>query len=159
MIYLQIGDIVLIKGKNSLSRVIEEIEDSVYSHAAGIVKENEIIEVVLFEKTSYESLDSYKGYADIFTCDSLNNEQRDGIVKYAENHLGSYYDLPLLLWEFIRYAAHIILPYKQIFQSYICSTLWAEAYRSVGIDLCPNIKYPSPKDLSESKLLTKIGSY
>lgn len=156
---MQIGDIVLIKGQDSLSRVIEDIEDSMYSHAAGIVKENEIIEVVLFERTSYESLDSYKGYADIFTCDILTDGQRNEIVKYAEIKIGSYYDLVLLLWEFIRYAAHIILPYKQIFQSYICSTLWAEAYRSVGVDLCPNIKYPSPKDLSESKLLTKIGSY
>ena len=156
---MQIGDIVLVKGQNSLSRVIEGIEESIYSHAAGIVKENEIIEVVLFEKTSYESLDSYKGYTDIFTCDILTNEQREGIVKYAENQLGSYYDLPLLFWEFIRYATHMILPYKQIFHSYICSTLWADAYRSAGVDLCPNIKYPSPKDLSESKLLTKIGSY
>ena len=29
MIYLQIGDIVLVKGQNSLSRVIEDIEDAI----------------------------------------------------------------------------------------------------------------------------------
>lgn len=156
---MQIGDIVLVKGQDPMSRAIEEIQDSIYSHAAGIVKEDEIIEVVLFERTSYDSLSVYKDCADIFTCDILTDEQRKGIVEYAESQVGCYYDLILLVWQFIRYVAHIILPYKKVFNSYICSTLWADAYRSVGIDLCPNIKYPSPKDLSESKLLIKIESF
>ncbi|HEY5523971.1 MAG TPA: hypothetical protein VIK26_01400, partial [Clostridium sp.] len=89
----------------------------------------------------------------------LTDEQRAGIVKYVENEVGSHYDWVLLFLEFIRYAFHIMLPYKKEFHSHICSTLWADAYRSGGVDLCPNIKYPSPKDLSESKLLAKVSSY
>lgn len=153
------GDIVLIKGQNLISRVIGEIEDSKYTHSAGIVKENQIIEAQAFKKTSYQPLSIYKGYTDIFTCDILTDEQRVKIVKYVEEEVGSHYDLILLFLEFIRYAFHIMLPYKKVFDSHICSTLWSDAYKSVGIDLCPNIKYPSPKDLSESKLLRKVESY
>lgn len=158
VIQLEIGDIVLVKGEDCLSEVIEDIQGSIYSHAAVIVKENEIIEARGFEATGYDGLDKYKGQADIFTCDSLNDKQREGIVKYIENEVGGHYDFVLLFLEFIRYVFHIILPYKKPFHSHICSTLCSDAYRSVGVDLCPGIKYPSPKDLSESKLLRKAKS-
>lgn len=155
---MKIGDIVLVKGEDCLSEVIQDIQDSIYSHAAEIVKENEIVEARGFEATGYDGLHKYKGKADIFTCDILNDEQRDVIVKYVENEVGGHYDWVLLFLEFIRYVFHIMLPYKKPFHSHICSTLCSDAYRSVGVDLCPGIKYPSPKDLSESKLLRKVIS-
>lgn len=155
---LKIGDIVLIKGEDFTSKVIREIEDSKYSHAAGIVRENEIIEAQGFKRTDYQPLTIYHGYIDIFTCDILTEEQRKQIVKYVENEVGSHYDWILLFLEFMRYAFHIMLPYKQVFNSNICSTLWSDAYRSVGVDLCHHIRYPSPRDLSESRLLRKSES-
>ena len=155
---LQTGDIILVRGTSLLSRSIQEVEGSVYSHAAGIVKENEIIEAQGFQTTGYEAIDKYKGEGDVFTCDILTDEQRKRVVEFVEKEVGSYYDWILLILEFIRYVFHLMLPYKKIFNSHICSTLWADAYRSVGIDLCPGIKYPSPKDLSESGLLRKINS-
>lgn len=154
---MQIADIVIVKGQGVISEAIEDIEDSIYSHVAGIVKENEIIEAQGFQKTGFEGLDKYKGMADIFTCDILTDEQRLGIIKYVESEVGSHYDWLLLFLEGIRYLFNVMLPYKEEFHSHICSTLWAYAYRSVGVDLC-SVKYPSPRDISESKLLRKIDS-
>lgn len=156
---MEIGDIVLVKGQDFVSRVIETLEGSEYTHAAGIVNENQIIEAQGFQKTNYQPLSIYKGYTDIFTCDILTDEQRVKIVEYVKREVGSHYDWILLFLEFIRYTFYIMLPYEKIFDSHICSTLWSDAYKSVGIDLCPNIKYPSPRDLSESKLLRKVESF
>jgi hypothetical protein len=33
--------------------------------------------------------------------------------------------------------------------------LWYDAFKSAGIDLCPNVAYPSPKDIGESKFLKR----
>jgi uncharacterized protein YycO len=152
------GDIVLTKGDGFISDTIEDITGSPYSHVAGVVKTNVIIEAMGFEHTGYEALDKYNGCADIFTCPSLTDKQRHEIVKYVESQVGSHYDYLLLFWELIRYVFHVSLPFKEKFNSHICSTLWCDAFRSVDVDLCPGIKYPSPKDISESKLLKKIGS-
>lgn len=154
---MKLGDIILVHGTGFYGAVIGGIEHSIYCHTAGIVKDNEIIEAQGFQTTNYEGLDKYNGQADVFTCDILTDEQRDKIVKYAEKEVGSHYDWLLLFWEALRYLFHITLPYKE-YHNHICSTLWNDAYKSVGIYLCPGIKYPSPSDLSESKLLRKVST-
>ena len=99
----------------------------------------------------------YKWKADIFTCDTLTEKERMDIAKYVRSQIGTTYDFLLLFLEAIRYTFHVMLPYKE-YNNYICSTLWADAYKSTGVDLCPGIKYPSPEDLSQSKLLRKVGT-
>jgi len=154
---MNIGDLVLVRGIGIVSDIIEDIEHSSYSHSAGIVSDGTIIEAQGFQITNYVPLSKYKGMADIFTCDILTDKQREEIVEYVRKEVGSHYDWLLLLLEGIRYLFHIIIPYKE-HKNRICSTLWNDAYKSVGVDLCPNIKYPSPADLSKSKLLRKVDS-
>lgn len=151
------GDIILVKGTGFVSDIIEDIENSAYSHAAGIIGDNEIIEAEGFQITGYQKLDKYAGHTDVYTCNILTDKQRIKIIEYVENQIGSHYNWILLLLEILRYLFNVSISYKN-FNSYICSTLWSDAYKSVGIDLCPRIKYPSPKDLSESKILKKIAS-
>lgn len=149
------ADLILVKGRDCLSYVIEDVEKSPYSHAAGVVKENELIEAQGFKRIGYQGIDYYDGQYDVFTCDLLTDEQRKEIAEYAKKQVGKRYDYLLLIWEFIRYEFGLMLPYRNT-QSVICSELWSDAYQSVGIDLCPGIRYPSPADLAESKLLRKV---
>lgn len=152
------ADLILVKGTGWISKTIKDVGRSLYSHVAGIVKENELMEAQGFKRTGYQVLDYYAGRADVFTCDELTEVQRRLILECVKQEVGGNYDYLLLAWEFLRYVFNLILPYKEGRTRRICSTLWADAYRSVGIDLCPGIKYPSPADVAQSKLLRKIGS-
>lgn len=155
---MKLGDLIFVRGDAPIPKIIEEITDSPYYHVAGLVKENELIEANGFRKTGYAGLDYYWGHADVYTCDSLTDEQRQKIVEYVTAFVGSRYDYPLIVWEAARYLLRWVWPYKEG-KSRICSTLWADAYREVGVELCPGIRYPSPADLAQSKLLRKVGSF
>lgn len=152
------ADLILVRGTGPISRAIENVEHSPYSHVAGVVKNNELIEAEGFRKTGYQALDYYAGHADVFRCDSLTIYDRKKIRELAEKEVGGQYDFVLLFIELIRYWAGVILPYKEPPKVRICSTLWAGIYRKAGIDLCPRIRYPSPGDIAQSKLLRKVGS-
>jgi hypothetical protein len=155
---LKPADLIFVRGIDIASRVIEEVTQSPYSHVAGLVKPNELIEANTFRKTGYQAIDSYARQADVYTCDLLTDEQRQKIVEYVTGCVGSHYDYLLLIWELTRYKLKWLWPYHEG-QNRICSTLWSDAYRQAGVDLCPGILYPTPGDLANSKLLRKIGSY
>jgi len=151
-------DIVLVKGygRGIISDVICDIENSQYSHSAILINGNIIIEAGMFN-VRYNLLDNYKGYFDIYRCLDINNLQRKSIIDYLILQLGKQYDYKLLIWEYIRLKLNIILPYFNS-SSVICSELVRDSFlNSTNIDLTPVIRFPTPKDLSESKILTQIG--
>lgn len=150
-------DILLIKGEGRgfIPETICDIQNSIYSHSAIIVKNETIIEAGWFN-VKFNNLDYYKGRIDIYRCLELNNLLREKIIYYLIKQLGKRYDYKMLIWEFIRLKLNIILPYFNT-NSVICSELISDGFRSINIDLTPNIKYPSPSDLSNSSLCM-IGS-
>lgn len=152
------GDILLIEGNTWIDKVIRLITGSSYTHVAGVVNPDEAIEILPFKKTGYQKLRTYAGRAHVFTYDNLTDEQRRKITEYIFSRLGTKYDYKLVLWEASRYLLHWVWSYKAG-NSTLCSTLWAEAYRKAGVDLCPDIIYPSPGDLGNSPILQKIESY
>jgi uncharacterized protein YycO len=165
MLNLTPCDIVLVDGSGFISKAIEKVEYGLnpapreYSHVAGYVGHGQLIEAEGFRRTGYADLGKYSGYADVFRCPSMSYDQREEALKLARWNVGGRYDWKLLPWEFIRYVFKIALPYREPPKARICSSLWAVGiYREVGIDLCPGIRYPTPKDVSESKLLIKVGS-
>ena len=153
------ADLILVKGTDWISDTIKDVEKSPYSHLAGLVKDSELIEAQGFKRTGYQALGNYTGSADVFTCDIATDEQRREMVSRIIQACGK----PLLAFPF----ALGIYPVRDWDSSpydpgpnRICSTLWIEdAYRAVGIDLCPGIKYPSPADVAQSRLLRKVGSF
>lgn len=153
------ADIILVSGTGKISKLIEEIENSKFSHSAIYVKNNELIEAEGIRKVGYQVLDYYDERATVFRCDILTNKQRNKIVEYVIKTIGYHYDFRLLFLELISYLFDILIPYKGDKDSRICSTLVVDAYRSVGVDLCLGIGYPSPKDVSESELLRVVGTY
>lgn len=152
---LRPADLILVKGTGFIDSEIEKISRSPYSHVAGVVDDKLLIEAQGFTKTRYQSLNFYKNY-DVFTCDELTDEQRIGIVNFAKNQIGTHYNYALIGWELIRYETDLFLPMPKIHE-YICSTLWSDAYKSEGIELVSDVKYPSPGDLPLSTKLRKEG--
>lgn len=151
------ADLVLVRGATTIPVAIERITHSPYSHVAGITKPNTLVEAQAFHRTGEQRLLTYKGCADIYRCPMLTDVQRRHIVAYVEREIGTRYDYALIAWELLRYALNVVLPYIET-ESYICSTLWADAYKSAGVDLCPGVKYASPADIAHSKLLVNVGA-
>jgi len=150
------ADLIIVHGHSFVDLLIEDISKSKYSHVAGIVNDAQIIEAEGFKKISYAPLSKYLNQnCDLFTCNILTSQQRNDIVKYVTNQLDCRYDYLLLLWEMVRFEFHCQFPYVE-HKKFICSTLWADAYRSVGVDLTPTLRYPSPGELAQSKLLRKV---
>jgi uncharacterized protein YycO len=151
-------DLILVRGKNNLiSEAIEEITNSPYSHVAGYIGNNTLVEAEGFEKTGQVPLSKYVDY-DVYRYEGLTKEQKFKILNYISSQIGGQYNYFMLVVEFMRYVFHVVLPYKEPYKSHICSMLWADAFKSTGINLCSNIDtlFPSPADISNSKLLKKI---
>lgn len=155
---IQPGDILLIRGNTWIDKIIRVITGSQYTHVAGVVNSDEAIEILPFNRTQFQKLRSYTGRTDIYTCSDLTAEQRKKIVEHAVERIGTKYDYKLIFWEASRYLFDWTWPYNTDNKS-LCSTLWAEAYRKAGVNLCPDIIYPTPGDLGKATLLEKIESY
>lgn len=153
---LQSGDLVFVRGNDFISKEIEKISKSIYSHVAGSVDGTLLVEAQGFRKTGYQKLYAYTNRFDVYRCDEITNEQREQIVAYVKNEIGTRYNYFLIGWEFIRYLTHLMLPFPNESHEFICSTLWADAYLSAGIELCPWTRFPSPEDLVKSKRLKKV---
>ena len=155
-------DILLIKGEGRgfIPETICNIQNSIYSHSAVLIdaKNEKIIEAGWFN-VLYNNLDFYKGRIDVYRCLELNNSLREQVIDYLIKQLGKLYDYKMLFLEMCRYLIGLTIPkfYKNT-PSVICSELISDSWRSIGIDLCPNIKYPSPKDIFLSNKLCHIGS-
>lgn len=154
---LKVGDIILVKGRDLLGKTIDDIEHSKYSHSAIYIGSGKIVEAE-WNKVICSPMEKYAGQADIFRPKfDLTIVQQSKIVEYAKSCVGEPYDYFLLLLELVRYALHVILPYKE-HKKVICSVLVDDCYRKAGIELCPGVKYPSPADIAISKLIIKIGT-
>ncbi|WP_067932205.1 hypothetical protein [Alicyclobacillus kakegawensis] len=152
----RIADLVFLRGVHLFDRVIQRVTHSPYSHVAGVVLPGQLMEARASRRVGYVPLSAYKGLADLYTCDELNEGQRAGIRDYVLREYGYDYDYWLIGWEGVRYLLHLVLPFQEPPRTRICSTLWCEAYRSVGVDLCPQVRFPAPADLARSLRLRKV---
>jgi len=152
---MRLGDLIFVRGTEWTDHLVKSVTQSPYSHVAGIVAENRLVEAQAFRRTGYRDFDVYADIADVYTCDQLTNEQREKIVRFTIGQIGTQYDYLLLLWEAARYLLDWVWPYMEK-KRYICSTLWANAYRVAGVNLCPRVRYPTPNDLVKSPLLRKV---
>ncbi|GMA52077.1 hypothetical protein GCM10025857_34340 [Alicyclobacillus contaminans] len=158
MVIPLVGDLLLVRDADFISRAIEDITHSPYSHVAVFTGPNELVEAQGFRRVGYQDPGVYAGKSDLFRCDSLTLEQRFRIAAAAKLHIGQHYDYWLLVIEWVRYALGIVLPWRER-HTVICSTLAADAYRVAGVELCPKVRYPAPADVAESQLLRKVGPW
>ncbi|KPV43350.1 hypothetical protein [Alicyclobacillus ferrooxydans] len=156
---LQPGDLVFIRGTEGLAGPIKKFTRSPYTHIAGLAIDGELIESQALRRTGYQSLETYRGVADVYTCKVLSPEQRHQIVDFVKREVGGKYDYFLFGWLAFRSLLGNAMPSYFGSKRHICTTLWADAYKQVGIELCPHTPYPTPGELSASKLLQHVGSF
>lgn len=154
---LQVADLVFIHGTRWLDFPVKLVTHSQYTHVAGYVGIGKLIEAQGLRKTGYEPLATYKDAADVYRYPRLTISQRQQIVDYVYHEIGGQYDYFLLGWEALKHVFGVVLPYVKN-KARICSTLWSDAYKSAGVDLCPRLRYPTPSDLVKSPYLRKIGA-
>ncbi|MFX4303132.1 hypothetical protein ACOJUR_12870 [Alicyclobacillus tolerans] len=150
---------IFIRGTQGLAGPIRKITRSPYTHIAGLAHPEQVIESQALRITGYEHVQTYKGVADVYRCEELTDRQRKEIVEFARSKIGTRYDYLLFFWLAGRHLLGQSVPLIASQKRRICTTLWADAYRSVGIDLCPGIEYPTPGELANSQWLKKVDSY
>ena len=155
---LRLADLLFIRGNQWIDLPVKLVTRSQYTHVAGYVGAGKLIEAQGLRKTGYQDLYTYQGVCDVYRYPGWTLERSEQIIAYSESKIGSRYDYTLLAWEFFRLSFGVILPYIKNNRR-ICSTLWADAYKHAGVNLCPSLEYPTPSDLVKSKLLRKIGSF
>ncbi|KPV41842.1 hypothetical protein [Alicyclobacillus ferrooxydans] len=154
---LQLADLIFVRGTRWLDFPVKLATRSQYTHVGGYVGKGQLIEAQGLRKTGYEPVATYERAADVYRCTSLTPVQINRIMDYVHHEIGGRYDYLLIGWEAFRHIFGLMLPYFKN-QRRICSTLWADAYRAAGINLCPQHQYPTPADLVMSRYLRKIGS-
>ena len=152
---IQPGDILLISGNTLVDKIIKLVTRSPYSHVVGVVNPNQVVEILPLSTVRLKKIQDYTGRADVFTCKRFSNDDRRKIISFVTGKIGSSYDYYLIIWEASRYLFNWVWPYDNK-DSSLCSTLWSEAYRKAGIDLCPDVKFPVPGDLAKSRYLHKV---
>ncbi|QSO46900.1 C40 family peptidase [Alicyclobacillus mengziensis] len=156
---MQPGDLIFIRGTEGMAGPIKKVTRSPYTHIAGIVLDGHVLESQALRRTGHLTLETYKGVSDVYTCPVLSMEQRHEIVQAATKWLGAKYDYLLFGFLAFKHLLRLDVPVYGGKKRQICTTLWTDAYRSVGIELCPGIEYPTPGELAESALLRKVGSF
>lgn len=157
--FLQPGDLIFIRGNQGVAGPIKKLTRSPYTHMAGLVLNDTVIESQGLRRTGYELVDTYRGVADVYTCADISYEQRQKVVSFVKQEIGTKYDYLLICWMACRYIIGDVVPLIASKKRRICTTLWADAYRAAGIELCPDIEHPSPGELSKSKYLKFVGSF
>ncbi|WP_026962210.1 hypothetical protein [Alicyclobacillus herbarius] len=156
---LHVGDLVFTRGGFSrLDKPMMWLTRNPYTHVAGAVGPRKLLEARMFHTTGYVELTAFRNMVDVFHCPHLSARQRRIVAEYVEDEIGTRYDYLMLLWQVFRLLTGYVPPYLKNPRR-ICSTLWADAYREAGMDLCPGVPYPTPGELAASPLLTKIGEY
>jgi len=160
---LRPGDVVLCEGDRRISQAIKYLTQSCWSHAAlyvgprvplGHTPEGEpldFVEADLEKGVVAVSLSSYKGL-NLRICRPVNVSTADmeAVIRFAEDHLGSMYDRKAIVD-----LARFLFPYPPVPAflrrrmiamgagdptKFICSTLIAEAYRSIGYPILPHVE-------------------
>ncbi|MCL6633321.1 MAG: hypothetical protein K6T63_11905 [Alicyclobacillus herbarius] len=156
---MEAGDLIFIRGTEGLAWPITKVTRSPYTHVAGVVEEGQLIESQALRRTGFQPLATYQGVGDIYTCPELKDWQREGIVEYVQRWIGCRYDYFLFTLLAFRQILGGLVPVYLSDKRHICTTLWVEAYRAVGIDLCPGIRCPTPGELAGSPHLRYLRSF
>lgn len=158
---IEIGDVLLVKGKGLVSFLVKLFTRSKYSHVALAVSNNRVIEIDWKYRLQIRSIE-HEEY-DVYRLNrGLTNEETFIILSYVYSLIGSKYDFSKifsLVFEILFSRRG-----KRIFDNpnkFICSDIIDSAYQKIGVDLVPHYadQDTTPDDLSKSKMLVMVGSY
>lgn len=128
---MRAGDIIFVRGKSPLSKIIRFFDKGKYSHVAIAISQTHIIEAQYFTKVRVVE-NYYKDY-DILDL-NLSENERSRVAVEGIQYVGKYYDYFQALWYSLRYVFN--LETSQIWNSpnsMICSELIDLLLYDVGV--------------------------
>jgi len=151
------GDILLFFGGNDfVDQEIEHYENSMFTHAAVAISDQEIVEA-WWEGVRISTLDGRGPYARFQTIAPLTLIQQTDIEMYSRGCVGKRYNYPGIFGFLVRQWFGLKHNPFGSQHSVWCSQLVAEVYLASGINLLPTLADmdTTPADLANSKLLRK----
>ena len=154
-----VGDVLFCWGDGFLKDTIELVTHGAY-HCAIFIDNETVAEAQGMRKSGTSSLSSYLESGDkleVWRDTTLTDDERNQIVKYANNHFGIEYDYFAILMELIRFELGISITDFHEGKKRICSSFVNDCAKSVGKNWS-NVDYvPAPIDLLKSGKLTFVG--
>lgn len=160
-------DILLYKGTDWLSRLIEWKTESLYSHVAIVVEPemNLAIESNTGSQSGVRALDLKQldeKTLDVFRVKSQFSFDLDKVIAYLVGHLGAGYDYLGVAWLGVLkvFGARNHSNKWQKDRDYFCSELCYKAFFAAGLDIVPQVgeaDITSPGDISKSSLIEAVN--
>ncbi|RNF39548.1 hypothetical protein [Planococcus salinus] len=149
-------DIIFYKGESFISRVIQRVTNSEYSHVAFVLDALHLLQSDWRTPVSIHHLAYPYGHYDIYRLKiSLTEREAESVFMFIRERLSAAYDWKLIFSRFF----HIVIG-TPIFKSedrYNCDELIVDAFRHVGINLIAEDVIMTPDTLSKSPLLEKVA--
>ena len=163
------GDILLFKGTDGISRLIQWGTGSKYSHVAVCVSPemNLAIEAITRGGVRARDIRQIHQEYDVFRIKEAQPYELDKTVSYMVDKLNQRYDyLGVLFLGLLKLLSKLGLPLKkkankwQKSKDYFCSELVYEAFfHGGGLDIVPEVSQAditSPGDIAKSSVIEKI---
>ena len=165
------GDVLLYSGTDPVSKLIQSISDSEYSHAGIAVWWNDRLMVleaqtkgVVASRLS-DNLKKYNGGVDYYWCKKdITDDKRTQMVAFAQEQLGKEYNYIKVAASGLRAALGLSMKnqdgsFKHPAGKYFCSQFVSEIYHMAGMDLAINLSSDrtSPQAIADSPLLVQKG--
>ncbi len=165
---MQAGDILLFKGEDGISKIIQWGTNSRYSHVAVCVSPqmNLAIEAITRGGVRARNIKAIKQEYDIYRVKEEYPYDLVKTISYLVARLNQSYDYFGVLWlGVLKLFSKLGLPFKntankwQIARDYFCSELCYEAFDFGGLDIVPDVPeadIASPGDIAESVVVKQI---
>jgi hypothetical protein len=158
-VQLEVGDIVLYRGKGFLSKCVQFFTKSEYSHAAMVVSNDLVIESNWYKISNVKKIKYNKDIVEIYRYKyGLNKNQKYSLLEESYSFLNKWYDYGQIYGYVLEFFYGIkVNPFNSP-QFFICSELVDRAYLKIGIDLV-EVRVDgdvTPSNLASSSELVRI---
>jgi hypothetical protein len=156
--FMETGDIIFFKGKSFISKIIQKLTGSPYTHVAIAISSDTILEADRFIKVRLRSIRDHEVYC-IMRYPGLTKYQQSTIFAGGTSFIGAKYDYIHVLTWFVKLVLNkggygFIDNANRVY----CSELIDRLYLLAGIDLVPDRADGDvlPSHLLDSPLLTQV---
>lgn len=132
---MKAGDIIFVKGDDSISKIIEFFDKGRFSHVAIAISESEVLEAQWFTKSRITPF--YYNRYEVLDL-GLSESHRNMINKISYSLIGHYYDFIQVLSYFIKDTINKKFKVINNPNNYICSEIIEVLLQKIGV--IPNEK-------------------
>jgi translation initiation factor 2B subunit (eIF-2B alpha/beta/delta family) len=130
VIEMKAGDIIFVRGKSPISKLIQYFDKGSFSHVAICLSNNAILEAQYFTKSRIVPF-YFKNYEIVDL--GLSETQRERVLELGLNLMGHYYDYIQVFSYFLRGVLNKELKIYNSPNNYICSELIDIILTDIGV--------------------------